>query len=116
MHFKQINPSLGFCTVFSQEPPTVPTRLKGCMAPSGSLLSYQLSRTEGNFNAITNFPALQDPELLMSPSLTFPLPVNFCTSTVVKLQMPLTNEEDQFINKLKVSNPSITEQEAIRAK
>ena len=25
--------------------------------------------------------------------------------------MPLTNEEDQFIDKLKVSNPSITEQE-----
>ena len=30
---------------------------------------------------------------------------------VVGLKMPLTNEEDQFINKLKVSSPSITEQE-----
>ena len=62
---KQINPSLGFCTVFAQKPPTVPTKLKGCMVPSGSVLSYQLSRTEGNFNVITNFPALQRPTILV---------------------------------------------------
>ena len=48
----------------------------------------------------------------MSPPLTFPpFPLLASDVPVVGLQMPLTCEEDQSINKLKVSNPSITEQE-----
>lgn len=76
---KQINPSLGFCTVCSQKPPTVLTELsvKGYVVPSGSVLSYQLSLTEGNFIVITNFPALQRPRNSMSPFLTFPLLVMY---------------------------------------
>ena len=70
---KQINTSLGFCTVYKQEPPTIPTKLNGHKFPRGNVLSYQLALTEGNFNVITNFPALQRPELLMTPSLTSPL-------------------------------------------
>ena len=105
---KQINPSLGFCTVFSQKPPTVPTKLKGYMVPSGCVLSYQLSLTEGNFNVITNFPALQRPRTVDESFPDLPLASNV---PVVGLQMPLTYEEDQFISKLKVPNPSITEQE-----
>ena len=78
------------------------------MVPSGSVLSYQLSKTEGNFNAITNFPALQRPRTVDESFPDLPLASNV---PVVELQMPLTNEEAQFINKLKVSNPSKTEQE-----
>lgn len=107
---KQINPSLGFCTIFSQKPPTVPTELsvKGYVVPSGSVLSYLLSLTEGNFNVITNFPALQSPR---NVDESFPDLSHASNVPVVGLQMSLTYEEDQFINKLKIPNPSITEQE-----
>ena len=38
---KEINPSLGFCAVFSEKPLTVQTKLNSYMVPSGSVLSYQ---------------------------------------------------------------------------
>ena len=56
---KNINPSLGFSTVFEQKPATIPTKLNGHKVPCGSVLSYKLSLTEANFNVLTNFPVLQ---------------------------------------------------------
>lgn len=67
------------------------------MVPSCSVLSYQLSRTEGNFIVITNFPALQRPRTIDKSFPDLPLASDV---PVVELQMPLTNEEAQFINKL----------------
>ena len=105
---KEINPSLGFCAVFSEKPLTVQTKLNNYMVPSGSVLSYQLSLTESNFNVITNFPALQRPRTVNDSFPDLPIANNV---PVVGLQMPLTAEEDQFVNNLKVPSPSITEQE-----
>lgn len=67
------------------------------MVPSCSVLSYQLSRTEGNIIVITNFPALQRPRTIDKSFSDLPLASDV---PVVELQMPLTNEEAQFINKL----------------
>ena len=105
---KQINPSLGFCTVYKQEPPTIPTKLSGHKFPRGSVLSYQLALTEGNFNVMTNFPALQRPRAVDDSFPDLPL---VRETPVVGLQGPLTNQEDQFISQLKVPDPSLTEQE-----
>ena len=37
---KQTNPSIGFCTIYSQKPSTIPTKMNSCMVPTGSVLSY----------------------------------------------------------------------------
>ena len=70
------------------------------MVPSGSVLSYQLSKRDGNFNVITNFPALLRPRTMDGSFPNLSLASNV---PVVGLQMPLTNKNDQFIDSLKVS-------------
>ena len=106
---KSINPSLGFCTVFEQKPATIPTNLNGHMVPCGSVLSYQLSLTEANFNVLTNFPVLQRPRAVGD---YFPdLPIETNVPAGVGLQMPLSYQEDRFISHLNVPNPSLIERE-----
>ena len=56
----------------------------------------------------TNFPVLQRPRTVDDSFPDLPVASN---APVVGLQMRLTYKKDQFINKLKVPNPAITEQE-----
>lgn len=106
----EINPALGFCTVFSDSPSTKQITLNDSKVPVGSALSYQLSLTEGNFQVITNFPPL-----LTIPGISiqdnFPsLPYDKEVIKAVGLQMPLNVEESQFIDNLQVTNPSYIEE------
>ena len=92
--------------LFEQKPAMIPTKLNGHKVPCGSVLSYQLSLTEANFNVLTNFPVLQRPRTVGD---YFPdLPIE---TTGVGLQMPLSYLEDWFISHLKVPNPSLIERE-----
>ena len=98
---KSINPSLGFCTVFEQKPTMIPTKLNGHKVPCGSVLSYQLSLTEANL--------LQRPRVVGD---SFPdLPIETNVPPGVGLQMPLSYQEDRFISRLTVPNPSLIERE-----
>ena len=103
---KSINPSLGFCTVFEQKRATIPTKLNGHKVPCGSVLSYQLSLKEANFNVLTNFTVLQRPRAVGDYFSDLPI-----ETTGVGLQMPLSYQEDRFISHLKVANPSLIERE-----
>jgi len=106
---KQINPYLGFCSVFSDQPCTVTTKLNNSKVPNGSILSYQLSITEGNFSVLTNFPEyLRRPRNVGDSFPNLPLDNDV---PIVGLQMPLTYDENQIISQLKVTDPSLTEQD-----
>lgn len=101
----EINPALGFCTIFSDKPSTEPTKLNNTRVPVGSVLSYQLSLTEGNFNVLTNFPSLITSSGVAIGDSFPSLPYDQGVSAV-GLQMPLNFEESHFIDKLQVNNPS----------
>ena len=58
--FKQQFPNLGIAEIFSDSEPTVQTKL-GTKVPIGSVLSYQLSLTEGNIQVFTNISAVSRP-------------------------------------------------------
>lgn len=101
----EINPSLGFRTVFFDNPSTEQITLNDSKVPVGSGLSYQLSLTEGNFQVITKIPPLVTiPGISIQdsfPSLPYDKDVK-----AVGLQMPLNVEESQFIDNLQVTNTS----------
>ena len=63
-----------------------------------------MSLTENNFS----FPTQQRPRTVDDSFPDLSVAIN---APVVGMQMALSYEEDQFINNLKVPNPSITEQE-----
>jgi len=97
IYLAEINPALGFCTIVSDKPSTEPTKLKNTRVPVGSVLSYQLSLTEGNFNVLTNFPLLiRSSDIAIGDS--FPsLPYDQGVS-VVGLQIPLLRRAIFLIN------------------
>jgi hypothetical protein len=104
---KQHFPNLGFAEVFSDSKPTVQTKLS-TKVPIGSVLSYQLSLTEGNIQVLTNIPALSCPLSIIN---TFPdLP--YSEYQTDSYYGPLQAEEDSFIHEtLPVRNPTMIEGE-----
>ena len=67
--------------------------------PSCSVLSYQRSLTEGNFNVITNFPALQRPRTVDESFPDLPLAGNDCKclSLMARIENPegkITTHDD----------------------
>ena len=104
---KQHFPNLGFAEVFSDSEPTVQTKLS-TKVPLGSVLSYQLSLTEGNIQVFTNIPAVSR---LLSIFSTF-LDLPYSQYQVVSFYGPLKVEEDTFIHEaLPVENPAVVERE-----
>lgn len=82
----EINPSLGFCTNFTDKLSTESIKLNQTRVPVGSVLSYQLSFTEGNFEVLTSLPPISSLQLTTEeyfPSLPH------VKVPAVGLQMPL---------------------------
>ena len=73
----------------------------------GSVLSYQLSHTEGNIQVFTNIPAVSHPLTIFN---TFPdLP--YSQYQVVSYYGPLQIEEESFIHEtLRIVNPAVIEE------
>ncbi len=104
---KQQFPNLGFAEIFSDSESTVQTKL-GTKVPIGSVLSYQLSLTEGNIRVFTNISAVSCPLTIIN---TFPdLP--YSQYEIVSYYGPLQVEEESFIHEtLPIVNPAVVEGE-----
>ena len=103
---REAHSQLGFNHVFSETESSVPTKIN-TKVPPGSILSYQLSLTEGNCQVITNFPPALPKLVGNSDDLFPPLPCKQVAS--VSFTGPLSTEAEAFLQNLSVSNPSEVE-------
>ena len=79
----------------------------------GSILSKHLSLMEANFSVMTNIPICQDLGMLMAPILNSQLTLTHQLEWDCKCPF---FQEDQFISCLKIPNPSLIENQKVRAK
>lgn len=97
---KCINPTLGLCSVPTDTPPTIPTKLQ-CLVPMGSVLSSHLSLTEGNFDVICDISSgkVVSPTLIPKVYPDFP----FGTVPLFNINQPLTQDDYKFISTLQLT-------------